>query len=107
MRRRPCAEKVVQTHMNFVPVPGHWGTLPLTMMGHQMGQQRRTYTDEYMGAAVERLYEPGSIQGLAAKELGITGTQLQTWRLEIEAFGSAEANKSQCAVCRQTDWPVR
>ena len=32
-----------------------------------------------------------------AKELGITGTQLKTWRLEIEAFGSAEAKRRQQA----------
>ncbi|WP_246100729.1 hypothetical protein [Palleronia caenipelagi] len=32
-----------------------------------------------------------------AKELGITGTQLKTWRLEIEAFGSMEAKRRQKA----------
>jgi len=50
-----------------------------------MGQHRRNYTDDYKAAAVERLYEPGATQGSFAKELGITGTQLKTWRLEIEA----------------------
>ena len=62
-----------------------------------MGQHRRNYTDEYKAAAVERLYEPGATQGSVAKELGITGTQLKTWRLEIEAFGSAEAKRRQKA----------
>ncbi|TRD14673.1 transposase [Palleronia caenipelagi] len=47
--------------------------------------------------AVERLYEPGATQGSVAKELGITGTQLKTWRLEIEAFGSMEAKRRQKA----------
>ena len=62
-----------------------------------MGQQRRKYTDDYKAAAVERLYEPGTTQGSVAKELGITGTQLKTWRLEIEAFGSVEAKRRQQA----------
>ncbi|WP_083903001.1 transposase [Octadecabacter antarcticus] len=46
-----------------------------------MGQQRRKYTDDYKAGAVERLYEPGATQGCVAKELGITGPQLKTWRL--------------------------
>ncbi len=58
-----------------------------------MGLQRRKYTDYYKAAAVGRLYEPGATQGSVAKELGITGTQLKTWRLEIEAFGSTEAKR--------------
>lgn len=62
-----------------------------------MGQQRRKYTENYKAAAVELLYEPGATQGSVAKELGITGTQLKTWRLEIEAFGSAEAKRRQLA----------
>ncbi len=62
-----------------------------------MGQHRRKYTDEFKAAAVERLYEPGATQGGVAKELGITGTQLKTWRLEIEAFGSVEAKRRQQA----------
>jgi len=62
-----------------------------------MVQQRRKYTDEYKAAAVDRLYEPGATQGSVSNELGITGTQLKTWRLEIEAFGSAEAKHRQKA----------
>lgn len=58
-----------------------------------MGQQRRKYTDDYKAAAVDRLYESGASQGSVAKELGITGTQLKTWRLEIEAFGSYQSSK--------------
>ena len=60
-----------------------------------MGQHRRTYTDDFKAAAVERLYEAGATQCSVAKELGITGTQLKTWRLEIEAFGSVEAKRRQ------------
>jgi transposase-like protein len=62
-----------------------------------MGQQRRTYTDAFKAAAVDRLYDTGATQGSIAKELGITGTQLKTWRLEIEAFGSSEAKRRQKA----------
>lgn len=62
-----------------------------------MGRPRRKYTDEFKAAAVERLYEHGATQGSVARELGITGTQLKTWRLEIEAFGSMEAKRRQKA----------
>lgn len=62
-----------------------------------MGQHRKTYTDDFKAAAVDRLYEPGATQGSVARELGVTGTQLKTWRLEIEAFGSAEAKRRQQA----------
>ena len=62
-----------------------------------MGKQRRKYTDDYKTSAVERLYEPGATQGSVSNELGITGTQLKTWRLEIEAFGSIEAKRRQKA----------
>jgi len=62
-----------------------------------MGRPRRKYTDDYKAAAVDRLYEPGATQCGVAKELGIAGTQLKTWRLEIEAFGSAEAKRRASA----------
>lgn len=62
-----------------------------------MGRHRRKYTDEFKAAAVERLYEPGVSQGRVAKEHGITDTQLKTWRLETEAFGSVEARRRQQA----------
>ena len=62
-----------------------------------MRRSRQKYTDDYKAAAVERLYETGATQGSVAKELGIAGTQLKTWRLEIEAFGSAEAKRRASA----------
>ena len=49
--------------------------------------------DEYKAAAVAWLYKPGATQGSVAKELGITGSQLKTWRLERDAFGSVEAKR--------------
>jgi transposase len=36
-----------------------------------MGQQRRTHTDDFKAAAVDRLYEAGATQGSVSKELGI------------------------------------
>ncbi len=62
-----------------------------------MGQTRRQYSDEFKAAAVERLYEPGATQCGVARELGITGTQPKTWRLEIEVHGSMEAKRRQKA----------
>jgi transposase-like protein len=68
-----------------------------------MGQHRRVYTDDFKAAAVDRLYEPEATQGSVAEELGITGTQLKTWRLEIEAFGSAEAKRRQKVDAAELD----
>lgn len=62
-----------------------------------MGQSRRVFSDAFKAAAVERLYEPGATQGGVAKELGVSSSQLKTWRLEIEASGSAEAMRRQKA----------
>ncbi len=60
-------------------------------------EKRRTFTDEFKAAAVERLYQPGATQGGVARELGVTSSQLKTWRLEIEASGSFEAQRRQKA----------
>ena len=60
-----------------------------------MGQQRRTYTDAFKAAVVDRQYDTGATQGNIAKERGIKGTQLKTWRRESEAFGSAKAKRRQ------------
>jgi transposase len=68
-----------------------------------MGQHRRTYSEEFKAGAVDRLHEPGATQGSVSKELGITGTQLETWRLEIEAFGSVEAKCRQKADAAELD----
>ncbi|MGH1467138.1 MAG: transposase [Cognatishimia sp.] len=55
-----------------------------------MGQSRRTFTDEFKAAAVGRLYEPGATQTGVAKELGVTSSQLKTWRLEDYGETSSE-----------------
>ena len=62
-----------------------------------MGQSRRAFTDEFKVAVVGRLYKPGDTQGGVAKELGVTSSQLKTWRLEIEAAGSMAALRRQQA----------
>ena len=62
-----------------------------------MGQQRRTYSDALKAATVNRLYNAGATQGSIEKELDIMGIQLKNWRLEIEAFGSAEPKLRQKA----------
>ena len=70
-----------------------------------MGQHRRTYTDDFKAGAVngKTIVSQRATQGSVAKELGITGTQLKTWRLEIEAFGSAEAKRRQKADAAELD----
>ena len=68
-----------------------------------MGQTRRTFTDEFKAAAVGRLYEPGATQSGVAKELGVTSSQLKTWRLEIEAAGSMAALRRQQADAAELD----
>ncbi|MCB1353016.1 MAG: transposase [Rhodobacteraceae bacterium] len=49
-------------------------------------EKRRTFTDEFNAAAVKRLYQPGATQGGVATELGVTSSQLKTWRLVIEGL---------------------
>ncbi|KIC17760.1 transposase [Leisingera sp. ANG-DT] len=68
-----------------------------------MGQSRRTFTDEFKAAAVGRLYKPGATQTGVARELGVTSSQLKTWRLEIEAAGSMAALRRQQADAAELD----
>ena len=70
-----------------------------------MGQHRRNYTEEFKAGSVDRLYEPGATLGSVAKEFRITGTVLKAWRLEIEAFGSAEPKRRQKADAAELDRP--
>ena len=60
-------------------------------------QARRRFTPEFKEQAVARSSAPGATQSGVAKELGVTPTQLKTWRLEPEAAGSAEAVRRQRA----------
>ena len=52
---------------------------------------RRRFSPEYTEQAVARLSEPGAGYGIVAAELGVTATQLKTWKLELDAAGSAAA----------------
>ncbi len=58
-------------------------------------QTRRRFSPEYREQAVARLLEPGATHSGVATELGVTPTQLKTWRLELEAAGSAFAIERQ------------
>src|SRR5512144_887012 len=60
-------------------------------------QTRRRFSPEYKEQAVARLSAPGATQASVAAELGVTPTQLKTWRLEREAAGSALAIERQQA----------
>ena len=50
-------------------------------------QTRRRFSLEYKEQSVARLSEPGATHSSVAAELGVTPTQLKTWRLELEAAG--------------------
>ncbi|MEM9765458.1 MAG: transposase [Pseudomonadota bacterium] len=50
---------------------------------------------EFKEQAVARLSALGATQSSVAKELGVTPTQLKTWRLELEVAGSAEPVRRQ------------
>ena len=54
-------------------------------------QTKRRFSPEYKEQAVARLSEPGATYTGVAAELGVAPTQLKTWRLELEAAGSASA----------------
>jgi transposase-like protein len=60
-------------------------------------QTRRRFLPEYKEQAVARLLEPGATHSGVAAELGVMPTQLKTWRLELEAAGSALAIERQRA----------
>ncbi len=63
---------------------------------------RRWFSPEYKERSVAGLSEPGAtLVGVAAK-FGITPTQLKTWRLELEAAGSATAIATQKAVAAES-----
>lgn len=58
---------------------------------------RRRFSPEYKEQAVARLLAPGATPASVASELGVTPTQRKTWRLELEAAGSAAAIERQQA----------
>jgi len=65
-------------------------------------QVRRRFSPEYKEQAVSRLSEPGATHSGVAGELGVTPTQLKTWRLELEAAGSAR--RSSANKPRRPSW---
>jgi transposase-like protein len=60
-------------------------------------QTRRRFSPEYKGQSVARLSQLGATHASVAAELGVTPTQLKTWRLELEAAGSVTAIATQKA----------
>jgi transposase-like protein len=63
-------------------------------------QTRRPFSPEYKEQAVARLLAPGATQASVAAELGVTPTQLKTWRLELEVAGSASAIAGRSELVR-------
>ncbi|GMG85497.1 hypothetical protein LNKW23_47190 [Paralimibaculum aggregatum] len=57
---------------------------------------RRRFSPEFKELAVARLSEAGAY-GIVAAELGVTVTQLKTWKLELDAAGSAAAIAARSA----------
>ena len=62
---------------------------------------RRRFWPDYKERSVARLSEPGATYSGVAAELGITPTQLKTWRFELEAAGSATAIATQQAAAAE------
>jgi len=59
--------------------------------------KRRTFTTEFRTAAVSRLLDDNERPSVVSRELGVTVSQLKTWRLEEQAAGSAAALARQKA----------
>ena len=64
-------------------------------------QVRLRFSPDYKEQSVARLSEAGATCSGVAAELGITPTQLKTWRLELEAAGSATAIATQKAAAAE------
>lgn len=64
-------------------------------------QTRRRFSPEYKEQSVARLSEPGATHSSVAAELGVTPTQLKTWRFELEAVGSGAAVATQQAAAAE------
>ena len=70
-------------------------------------QTRRRFSPEYKEQSVARLSEASATHSSVAAELGVTPTQLKTWRLELEAAGSVAAiatQKAEAAELAQLRW---
>ena len=62
---------------------------------------RRCFSPECKEQSVALLSEPGATLGGVAAALGIMPAQLKTWRLELEAAGSATAIATQKAAAAE------
>lgn len=64
-------------------------------------RQRRSYSDEYKGQAVDLVLSSGRSAKSVSKELGLDGSVLSRWvkeRSTVAAGGSAAAPTSQASV---------
>ena len=64
-------------------------------------QTRRRFSPKYKEQSVARLSAAGATHSSVAAELGVTPTQLKTWRLELEAAGSVAAIATQKAAAAE------
>ena len=90
--------------VTLLPDPGPGGKLNTDLEGRDDKADEaaifagiRRFSPEYKDQSVARLSEPGATHSSVAAELGVTPTQLKTWRLELEAAGSAAATAAQKA----------
>lgn len=60
-------------------------------------QTRQHFSAEHEEQPVARLSESDATHGSVAADLGVTSTQLKTWRLELETAGSATVITTQQA----------
>jgi len=58
-------------------------------------EPRRRFSPEYKERSVARLSESGTTYSSVVAGLGITPTQLKTWRLELEAVGTAADSRQR------------
>ena len=84
-------------HLTLLPDPGPGGKLNTDLEGRDDKADEAAISPEYKEQSVARLSEPGATHSSVAAELGVTPTQLKTWRLELEAAGSAAATAAQKA----------
>ena len=80
----------------MLPDSGPVGKVPTDLEGCD-DEADEAASPQYKEQAVARLLAPGATQASVAAELGVTPTQLKTWRLELEAAGSASAIERQQA----------
>ena len=84
--------------LTLLPDPGPGGKLTTDLEGRDdKADEAAIFAGNTRNSRLPRLSEPGATHSSVAAELGVTPTQLKTWRLELEAAGSAAATAAQKA----------